>query len=313
MSKEAAGRLKISVFKNVIFHLTFHSLRIYFRHIPIIAGKAWIWQRVAAPQVRRELSIKAKASFGAVFHGAFPDLIHSHLFFFGIWEPVLSAYLADLLRPGDTVIDIGANVGAHTLFAAHLVGSAGHVHAIEASPHIFAKLQENIRLNGMTNVRLYNVAVTDVAGSALVYLHSDYNLGATTIVPEELVTREAKPEAVVTALPLQEIVPLEAIKAAKVIKIDVEGAEWLVAKGMASILPELSEQVIIIAEVSPIGLKAFDVSPAVFFKLFTDAGFKAYQFDSEPIPETSRFYRRVVIPYLPPTQHLDRDIVFRRS
>lgn len=313
MSKEAAGRLKISVFQDVIFRLSFHSLRIYFRHVPIIAGKAWIWQRVATPQVRRGLSIEAKASFGAVFHGAFPDLIHSHLFFFGIWEPILSTYLAGVLRPGDTVIDIGANVGAHTLLAAHLVGPAGHVHAIEASPHIFAKLQENIRLNGMTNVRLYNVAVTDVAGSALVYLHSDYNLGATTIVPEELVTRETKPEVVVTALPLQEIVPLEVIKAAKVIKIDVEGAEWLVAKGMASILPELSEQVIIIVEVSPIGLQAFDVSPAVFLKLFTDAGFKAYQFAGEPIPDTPQFYRRAVIPYLPPTQHLDRDIVFRRS
>jgi hypothetical protein len=152
-----------------------------------------------------------------------------------------------------------------------------------------------------------------MAGSALVYLHSDYNLGATTIVPEELVTRETKPEVVVTALPLQEIVPLEVIKAAKVIKIDVEGAEWLVAKGMASILPELSEQVIIIVEVSPIGLQAFDVSPAVFLKLFTDAGFKAYQFAGEPIPDTPQFYRRAVIPYLPPTQHLDRDIVFRRS
>jgi hypothetical protein len=109
MSKEAAGRLKISVFQDVIFRLSFHSLRIYFRHVPIIAGKAWIWQRVATPQVRRGLSIEAKASFGAVFHGAFPDLIHSHLFFFGIWEPILSTYLAGVLRPGDTVIDIGAN------------------------------------------------------------------------------------------------------------------------------------------------------------------------------------------------------------
>jgi FkbM family methyltransferase len=85
------------------------------------------------------------------------------------------------------VIDIGANVGAHALLAAHLVGPTGRVHAVEASPRIFAMLQEDLRLNGASNVMEYNVAVSDVAGSVPVYVHDESNLGGTRPPAPDLV------------------------------------------------------------------------------------------------------------------------------
>ena len=68
-------------------------------------------------------------------------------------------FFRDYLREGDTVIDIGANIGTMTLEAAMSVGSDGEVFAIEPHPRTFGYLEGNLRLNQIRNVRAYNMAL----------------------------------------------------------------------------------------------------------------------------------------------------------
>lgn len=70
-------------------------------------------------------------------------------------------FLERFLREGDTVIDVGANIGLLTLRAAKIVGSGGNVHAVEPHPETYTWLQKNIIKNGYNNIATYNTVIGD--------------------------------------------------------------------------------------------------------------------------------------------------------
>ena len=77
------------------------------------------------------------------------------------------------LAPGMTVFDVGANVGPYALVAARRVGDRGSVHAFEPTPKSAAGLRRNVGLNGLTNVVVNEVAVSDTAGEVNLYLDEE--------------------------------------------------------------------------------------------------------------------------------------------
>lgn len=88
--------------------------------------------------------------------------------------------LKQLIRPGDTVLDIGANIGAHTLFFAKTVGPTGAVLAFEPQRVVFQTLCANMALNSLTNVNCYPVAIGDQNGPIIVPdldYEQEYNYG----------------------------------------------------------------------------------------------------------------------------------------
>ena len=77
------------------------------------------------------------------------------------FEPDVRAAIRRMTRPGMTVLDIGANVGAHTLLFSSLVGSTGRVVAFEPTDFAYAKLAKNVSLNPNLAVELVHVALAD--------------------------------------------------------------------------------------------------------------------------------------------------------
>ncbi len=101
--------------------------------------------------------------------------IAQELRFFRTHEPLASQLLSGLVKPGDCVLDIGANIGYYTLLLARLVGPSGEILAAEPHPGNFRLLCHNIWLNQVTNVRLVQAALSDREGMAALYLSAASN------------------------------------------------------------------------------------------------------------------------------------------
>jgi FkbM family methyltransferase len=102
------------------------------------------------------------------------------IFFFGDLSPRLSSVCSRVLRPGDTVIDVGANYGVITLRAAAAVGPTGCVHAIEPQPGVAALLRRSIAMNHMDQVQVHEIALSDSDGQMSLQVPDD-NLGAASL------------------------------------------------------------------------------------------------------------------------------------
>jgi FkbM family methyltransferase len=196
------------------------------------------------------VEIEHKSWFGSQFICRPPDMHQVTQYVFDAYEPDVSRFIERRLSAGDTFIDIGSNVGYYTLLASHLVGSGGHVVAVEASPTIFAQLQRNLSLNAhASNVRAVNVAVSDRSGSVDVF--SGPPMNRATATTSKLFAQEGRFEAQVKADSLAGILTDAEIRTARLIKIDCEGAEIKILKGIGLILDLCRPDVELAIELTP--------------------------------------------------------------
>jgi FkbM family methyltransferase len=222
------------------------------------------------------LRTTAPTAFGTRHKVQFPDKIQRYIFYFGVWEPAITAFIRGSLAPGDKFVDVGANIGYYTCLAATLVGPSGAVYAIEASPRIFALLQENVELNGLTNVHAYNNAVFDRSERLQLFSYKETNIGRTSLVRE-------RPGAIVEevdARPLPELIDWSALRNVRLIKIDVEGAEWPVIKGVSDLLKHFAPSTEWLVEINPAALRNHGATPGDFVELFTSAGYRMYTIEN---------------------------------
>ena len=214
------------------------------RRLPGRPLRRLVWSSVR----RREFDFETALRFGGTIRGNTCDLIQRHLYFFGVWEPSTTAWVRGRLSPGDTFVDVGANIGYYTLLGANAVGPQGHVVAIEAYPAIFARLEETVALNELRNVRLCNVAATDEARELPIYFGGEDNSGSSSIVDKP--TDDAR-SIVVRGLPLQAILTRDERRRVRLIKIDVEGAEREVIAGLELGSGEYRADIELIVEITP--------------------------------------------------------------
>lgn len=204
------------------------------------------------------------------------DIIQRFIYFFGVWEPNLTRWIGERLSPGDVFIDVGANIGYYSLLASNRVGGAGSVVAIEPSPSIFGCLVRNLALNGIRNVRTINMAVSHQEEVLSLSLGPDWNSGLTTTRTKLLEHAEFTLEAQVQAAPLGLMLTRAEIQNARLIKIDVEGAEWSVAYGMQPLLKDCHPDLEVVIEVVPEYLASRGKYPADILEIFQSAGFYPY-------------------------------------
>jgi FkbM family methyltransferase len=253
----------------------------YIRWSPLQYKKGGLYERLAEPQIVSHLEpTVAQTRFGARFHVDAADVIQRHIYSFGVWEPAITDFVKRRLRPGDTFVDVGANIGYYTLLASKLVGPTGSVVAIEASPSIYAALQGNLHLNNVTNVRPVHMAASDATGLIDIYLGDPTNIGETTL----LASRGFRQEAQVRCETLANILAEREVQSARVIKIDVEGHELPVMTGLMPILAETRPDLEILMEANVDELAAQGASVAELVGRWERAGFHAYLFDNRYSP-----------------------------
>jgi FkbM family methyltransferase len=284
--------------------------RSYIRYAPFAAGKLALWDRLIEPYLAWEsFPFVASTVFGGRMAGDTRDIIQQYIYYFGLWEPNLTQWIGSCLKPGDTFIDVGANIGYFSVLAAGLVGPSGSVVAIEASSQNFAALKANLERSRTGNVRSIHAAASDRAGVLRLYSGGVFNSGATTTLEDPELAFEGE----VAALPLSELVTEAEAQNARLIKIDVEGAEWRVITGMESLFARSRPDLEIVVEVSPKHLAMLHKTPEDLLQLFARAGFHPYVLEND---YTAQSYLRSGPPQRPSRLHHniegETDLVFSR-
>ncbi|MFJ4704419.1 FkbM family methyltransferase [Streptomyces anulatus] len=259
------------------------ALRAYVRLVPGTVGKAQIVGRFLNEHLRAHpVATMVRLRSGDMVAVTTSDVIQRYQYLFGEWEPNLSAFLRDRLRPGDTFIDVGAHRGAFSLLASHAVGPRGRVVAIEPSPQFHDELTDAATANRRTNIQAIWSAVSDSRGTMTLYLEDPANLGHTTAVRP----RHVHAAFEVPTAPLAELVSRAEFATARVIKIDVEGAEAAAIRGLLPAIPGLRDDAELVVEITPRLLAKQGESAADLIDSLRAHGFHAYTLTNDYDPAT---------------------------
>lgn len=163
----------------------------------------------------------------------------------GMWEPEITDLLKQYLPKEGTFLDIGANIGYHSLFAASLLSETGSVIAFEPLPRLYSQMSKSVRENSFTHVTIHNVALSNKEGFGELSL-VDENIGASSL--QSVQQERSVSEVVKVSLnKLDNYLPT--LTRVDLIKIDIEGSEFEALKGGRELLETYKP--VIILEFSP--------------------------------------------------------------
>jgi len=227
-------------------------------------------------QLQKRITGKPRRiSFGPYQIMCYPDTgsAANVIYFTERFDPVEFAFLDRYLRPGDNVVDVGANVGLYSLWAANLIGEAGEVHAFEAAPRTVTRLRENLALNDLqSRVVVHEAAVSDVEGELEFYVDLDVS---NQVVPAGTQAPGQSRVETVRAAALAEVLPDIEYSLGKV---DVEGMEVLALKGWAPVL-ERGNPPVLLLEVLSGQLGKHRTTPEVLASFLKELGYGLFSFD----------------------------------
>lgn len=205
--------------------------------------------------------------------------------YYGLFEPLERRLLALLAQPGDTVLDIGAHIGFHTLTLARQVGSGGAVHAFEPLRLNFASLERNLRANGFEHVHANHAAVSERAGVVDLHVparridalgqpvvgvwHSSLSSIVGAALDADVLVEQVR------ALAIDDYLAERGIMRVQLVKLDIEGAELLALRGMQRTLhgPQAPR---IVCEVSAARLERCGFGARAVHEEFERAGYTSY-------------------------------------
>ena len=157
-------------------------------------------------------------SFKILIHPETRQGCQKSIYKYAMWEPIITKLVMDILEPGQTFIDVGAANGWFSLIAASIVGERGKVIAFEPNPTRFKMLLKGAQMNGFTNLTASDKALSYQEGTAFI---GGRCMGEISESGIRIVTTT-----------LDHFLAKEGIEEVHLVKIDVEGVEQNVLKGM---------------------------------------------------------------------------------
>jgi FkbM family methyltransferase len=204
------------------------------RHTPIAN---WSWLQYVHGKLAVGLGSADNIKVGEflVFADPRDKVITKKLILYGEYERQEIAQLCAFIRPGDCVLDVGANIGLYTLAFSRAVGPQGHVIAVEPDPDNLLLLRKNLEVNNCVNVTVIEAALSDETKAAKLYQMQD-NRGALSTAD---VFDVGEANAIRISNRRADEIYAQTGRVPRIAKIDVEGQEPLVIAGMATLLPEI--------------------------------------------------------------------------
>jgi FkbM family methyltransferase len=243
----------------------------YLRHTPIEKGRYRLLTlvRPIGRKIGHTLGwrrIQTKHGFQMKLN--LQDWIPQDIFIMGEFEPATSTVAKQLLRNGDMVVDVGANIGYFSLLFSRCVGTEGRVYSFEPVPKLASALLKNANLNQFEQITLSNLALSDHDGHACFYVGPEDNSGLSSLRQPRgsSDTLDVKLERFDQIFNLDQDIAL--------VKIDVEGAELAVLRGMNDYLRNKHPYILI--EVTQRFLKEMDDSEQSLLEYMHSLGYSCY-------------------------------------
>jgi FkbM family methyltransferase len=206
--------------------------------------------------------------WGSVFTApTFDRLISLHAHRLGWMGSTERAFLRSIVCHDSIVADVGANQGLYSVWLARLA-AGGHIYAFEPDPELFRCLEGNVRNNGLTNISAIQAAASNRSGT-LAFIVNELNRGDNRVStgPDA-----ASSQKQVTAVTVDEAVGHSRMD---ILKIDAQGFEFDVLLGAQGTLQN-NQDLIILFEFWPYGLRHIGCQPAKLLDLLRDAGFRIF-------------------------------------
>jgi FkbM family methyltransferase len=205
------------------------------------AARRWPGKRLASSSayyLGAAMSLRRERAVGKLVTGAsialnLEDYAHHHIYFFGTYEEHLTRFFVRTVGPDITFVDVGANAGYFTLLVSDLSRQTARIVSFEPNPAVADLLEESLELNRAYRITLVRAACGRSSATAPLFVNPDpTNSGRTTLLAGVLTDA---PSIDVRLLPLDEYCR-EHDLTPDVIKIDVEGFESEVVRGMQQLL-----------------------------------------------------------------------------
>ena len=249
------------------------------KHKIALARIVWngvrVWKRVLGEDMIAECARR-----GIKWRLDLNEGIDFSIFLLGGFELPTLRFYSKAIRPGETVLDIGANIGAHTLPLAKCVGPSGSVHAFEATEFAFNKLLANAALNPslspiiQCNHMLLSSSAEDAAPSQI---YSSWPLNPTGEVHEKHLG-QLRPVGTAPVVSLDSYLARAGVQRIDWIKIDVDGNEYPVLCGAQSSLARFRPKIIM--EMSPYVCRELGYDFDKLVDLIADSGYEVFDFES---------------------------------
>lgn len=196
-----------------------------------------------------------------------------HLLTLGRWETAYTTLFSRLLKPGHTVLDLGANHGVYALLASQIVGPTGRVDAFEPNPRLARLVDLSLRLNGYGGwAQVHAVGASDTAGTARLVFNDNFSGGGAVALEG---SRDAGRDGIDCRLVVLDQMFADPAYRPDVIKMDVEGHEGRALRGMRRIL-ERAPDIRIMMEFVPDMMARSGVDAAEVAAMLAGAGLRPW-------------------------------------
>lgn len=203
------------------------------------------------------------------------DVAVSGMLALGAFEPYQMALFRQIIKPGMTVVDIGANIGLYSVIAGKLVGKDGKVFSFEPEKNNYEFLNRNIEANNLNNVFPNKTAVSSEKSTKNLFLFSE-NTGSYSLVDN----RKTNVSVPVQTDTLDNLLKQLSTNKVDVIKMDIEGAEYKAFEGMIQTINN-SANLKMMIEFFPNAIRRFNQDPLQFLNTIKSLGFKISEINED--------------------------------
>ena len=197
------------------------------------------------------------------------------MMFYGVFGSQLVRLLTALAKTGDSVIDVGAQLGYISGHLARLVGPQGRVHSFEPDPNAIARLRASVEANAQDWIKVFPIAAGRSEGEIDFYVSP--TLGWSTALSDTHLTGLSQIK--VRCASIDGLAAADEIKRpVSIVKIDVEGYESSVLDGMKQLMSQ--DRPFVIAEINPELLNANHQTPGDVLARVVESGYRIYRLDA---------------------------------